>query len=47
MFMPNKPDKYGIKLICLKDAISGYCYIYCDRGSDGKGLTEEEQNPTI
>lgn len=46
MYMPNKPCKYGIKIMCLTDARTSYlynAYIYCGKGSDGLGLSEEEQ----
>lgn len=45
MYMPNKPGKYGLKLMCLTDARNGYLYnsyIYSGKNSDGQGLTEEE-----
>lgn len=46
MYMPNKPARYGIKLICLTDAHNSYllnAYIYVGKDSDGKCLTKEEQ----
>lgn len=46
MYMPNKPDKYGLKLMCLTDARTGYLfnsYIYCGKDSDGLGLSEVEK----
>lgn len=46
MFMPKKPAKYGLKIQCLTDAKTNYlynAYIYTGRGSDGKGLSEEQQ----
>lgn len=46
MYMPQKPCKYGIKIMCLTDARTSYlynAYIYCGKGSDGFGLTREEQ----
>nr|CAH7725072.1 unnamed protein product [Callosobruchus chinensis] len=46
MFLPNKPDKYGLKLMCLTDARNGYLfnsYIYCGKDSDGRGLSEDEK----
>lgn len=45
MFMPKKPAKYGLKLMALTDARTGYLYnsyIYCGRNSDGNVLSEEE-----
>lgn len=46
MYMPNKPARYGIKLICLTDAHNSYlqnAYIYVGKDSDGKSLTIEER----
>ncbi|GBP22712.1 PiggyBac transposable element-derived protein 4 [Eumeta japonica] len=46
IYMPNKPAKYGLKLMCLCHAENGYfynCYIYCGKGSDGESLTDEEK----
>lgn len=46
MYMPNKPAKYGIKLICLTDAHNSYllnAYIYVGKDNDGKSLTKEKQ----
>lgn len=46
IYMPMKPAKYGLKLMCLCDGKNGYfynCYIYTGRGSDGEGLTDEEK----
>lgn len=46
MYLPNKPDKYGLKLMCLTDARNGYLfnsYIYCGKDSDGQGLSEDEK----
>lgn len=45
VYMPNKPCKYGIKIMCLTDARTSYlynAYIYSGKGSDGFGLSEEE-----
>lgn len=45
MYMPNKPCKYGIKIMCLTDSSTSYlynAYIYSGKGSDGLGLSEEE-----
>lgn len=47
MFMPKKPKKYGIKVMCLCDAKTSYlfnAYIYTGAGSDGVGLAEKEKN---
>ena len=44
--MPNKPCKYGLKMMCLTDARNHYFYngyLYCGKDSDGIGLTEEEK----
>lgn len=46
IYMPNKPDKYGIKIMCLTDSKSGYlynAYIYCGKDSDGVGLSSEQK----
>lgn len=46
MFMPKKPAKYGIKLMCLTDAHNSYLlnsYIYVGKDSDGKTLPDEER----
>ncbi|XP_054290049.1 piggyBac transposable element-derived protein 3-like [Macrosteles quadrilineatus] len=50
MYMPKKPKKYGIKVMCLADAKTSYlcnAYIYTGKGSDGVGLTEAEKNLSI
>ncbi|XP_050302765.1 piggyBac transposable element-derived protein 3-like [Anthonomus grandis grandis] len=41
MYMPNKPCKYGIKIVCMTDARTHYFfngYIYTGKDSDGFGL---------
>ncbi|KFM73858.1 PiggyBac transposable element-derived protein 4, partial [Stegodyphus mimosarum] len=46
MYMPKKPAKYGIKIMCLCDARNNYlynAYIYCGKDSDGEGLSEDEK----
>lgn len=46
VYMPNKPDKYGIKIMCLTDARTSYlynAYVYCGRDTDGIGLLPEEK----
>lgn len=46
IYMPSKPSKYGLKLMCLCDAENGYFYngyVYSGRGSDGESLSEEEK----
>lgn len=50
MYMPKKPKKYGIKVMCLADAKTSYlcnAYIYTGKGSDGVGLSETEKNLSI
>lgn len=50
MYMPRKPKKYGIKIMCLVDAKTSYLcnvYIYTGKGSDGVGLTETEKTFSI
>nr|CAI5849827.1 unnamed protein product [Callosobruchus analis]CAI5855842.1 unnamed protein product [Callosobruchus analis]CAI5859922.1 unnamed protein product [Callosobruchus analis]CAI5869836.1 unnamed protein product [Callosobruchus analis]CAI5870482.1 unnamed protein product [Callosobruchus analis] len=45
MFMPQKPAKYGIKLMLLTDARTAYAYngyIYSGKNSDGVELTQSE-----
>lgn len=46
IYMPQKPDKYGLKLLLLVDAATFYVYnmyIYYGKGSDGIGLSDEEK----
>lgn len=46
MYMPKKPHKYGIKIMCMADSKTSYlydAYIYTGQGSDGIGLTRQEQ----
>lgn len=46
MYMPKKPHKYGIKVMCLADAKTSFlfnAYIYTGKNSDGVGLLPEEQ----
>lgn len=50
VFMPKKPKKYGIKVMCLCDAKTSYllnAYIYTGKGSDSVGLNEAEKNLAI
>nr|CAH7763977.1 unnamed protein product [Callosobruchus chinensis] len=50
MYMPNKPAKYGIKLMCMTDARNGYlhnAYIYVGKDSDGKTLSDEERRTLL
>nr|CAI5819415.1 unnamed protein product [Callosobruchus analis] len=45
MYIPNKPVKYGIKIMCCTDARTNYllnAYIYTGKDSDGDGLSAEE-----
>lgn len=47
MYMPNKPSKYGLKVMCLTDAKTSYFYngyIYTGKNSDGRTLSEAENN---
>lgn len=50
--MPNKPARYGLKLLCLTSAQNSYFYngyIYIGKDSDRKSLLDEErilQKPT-
>lgn len=47
VYMPKKPKKYGVKVMCLCDSKTSYmynAYIYTGAGSDGRGLTESQQN---
>ncbi|KAL0809843.1 hypothetical protein ABMA28_011332 [Loxostege sticticalis] len=44
MYMPKKPNKYGLKILCLTDARTGYllnAYIYTGKDSDGLNLPTE------
>lgn len=46
MYMPNKPRKYGLKILALNDAKTHYflnAYIYSGKDSDGKTLSEDEK----
>lgn len=50
MYMPNKPAKYGIKIMALTDARTQYlanAYIYHGKNSDGNGLTTEERRLSV
>lgn len=50
VFMPNKPRKYGIKVMCLCDSKTSYlinAYIYTGRGSDATSLSEQEKTLSI
>lgn len=50
VYMPKKPKKYGIKILCLTDAKTSYLcngYIYTGKGSDGVGLTEKQKELSI
>ncbi|CAK1594216.1 unnamed protein product [Parnassius mnemosyne] len=46
MYMPKKPNKYGLKIMCMTDAKNGYfvdAYIYLGKDSDSQGLPIEYQ----
>lgn len=46
MYMPKKPAKYGLKVMALTDARTGYFfngYIYAGRDSDGITLSAEDK----
>lgn len=46
MYMPKKPNKYGLKIMCMTDAKNGYlvdAYIYLGKDSDSHGLPIEYQ----
>lgn len=46
MYIPNKPRKYGLKVMALTDARTHYFYngyIYSGKDSDGFSLTDEER----
>lgn len=46
MYIPNKPCKYGLKILCLTDARTSYlynAYMYVGRNSDGFGLNDDEK----
>lgn len=50
VFMPKKPKKYGMKVMCLTDARTSFlvnAYIYTGKDSDGVGLTEEERKKPV
>lgn len=50
MYMPAKPNKYGLKIQCLADAKTHYvlnAYLYTGKGSDGMYLTEDEKKLAI
>ncbi|KAK2579795.1 hypothetical protein KPH14_012721 [Odynerus spinipes] len=46
MYMPKKPAKYGIKIMCITDARNCYLLnacIYLGKDSDGQNLTQEQK----
>lgn len=46
MYMPMKPSKYGIKVMALTDARTGYllnAYVYSGKDSDGHFLSNDEK----
>jgi hypothetical protein len=49
MYIPSKPAKYGIKVMCFTDAHSSYlynAYIYVGKDIDGATLSDEEKKFT-
>ena len=43
MYMPQKPVKYGLKVLCLTDARNNYAYnayLYCRKDTDGISFEE-------
>lgn len=50
MYIPSKPNKYGLKMQCLADSKTHYVlntYLYCGKNSDGLTLTEEEKKHPV
>lgn len=50
VYMPNKPKKYGVKVMCLADAKTSYllnAYIYSGKDSDGATLTDSEKKLSV
>lgn len=50
IYMPKKPAKYGIKIVAMTDARTGYllnAYIYTGKDSDGTTLSQEERRLPI
>ncbi|KAJ8893503.1 hypothetical protein PR048_006101 [Dryococelus australis] len=50
VYMPKKPAKYGLKLLCLTDTQNTYfynAYIYTGKGSDGATHTPAERKLKI
>lgn len=50
IYMPSKPNKYGLKILGLVDARTFYiynAYVYTGRGSDGATLTDAEKKFSI
>lgn len=46
MYMPQKPRKYGIKILAITDARTHYFldgYVYTGAGSDGETLSDTEK----
>lgn len=46
MYIPSKPEKYGIKIMALTDARTQYlynAYIYAGKDTDGRGLSQSEK----
>lgn len=50
VYMPAKPNKYGLKVLALTDARTSYfynAYLYCGKGTDGRGLSDDERKLSI
>lgn len=50
VYMPKKPARYGIKIMCLTDARNNYlynAYIYSGKGSDSISLDSSEKKLKI
>lgn len=50
MYLPKKPKKYSIKVICLADAKTSYlfsAYIYTGKSNDGVRLTVKQKELII
>lgn len=50
MYIPSKPNKYGLKMQCLADSKTHYAfntYLYCGKNTEGLTLTEEEKKYPI
>lgn len=50
VYMPNKPAKYGLKIMCLTDGRTNYlynAYLYGGKGTDSHTLTQNEKKLSI